>query len=53
LQGTQGAAVVFLLQAPDNAANGHIRQRPKGENISAKEEKVRGLKCYLEVVAII
>jgi hypothetical protein len=25
----------FLLQAPDNAANGCIRQRTKGENISA------------------
>jgi len=31
----RGAAVVFLLQVPDNAANGRIRQRLKGENISA------------------
>jgi hypothetical protein len=35
LQGTQGRGRSFLLQAPDNAANGRIRQRQKGENISA------------------
>jgi len=34
LQGTLGRCRSFLLQVPDNAANGCIRQRPKGENIS-------------------
>ena len=49
----RGAAVFFLLQAPDNVANGRIRQRPKGENVSAKEEKDQGAKCNMEVVTII
>jgi len=53
LQGTLGRCRSFLLQAPDNASNGRIRQRPKGENISAKEEKVQGSKCDMDVVAII
>jgi hypothetical protein len=48
----RGAAVVFLLQVPDNAANRRTRQRPKGENVSAKEEKVQSAKCNMEVVAL-
>jgi hypothetical protein len=31
----KGAAVVNLLQALDNAANGDLRERPKGEIFSA------------------
>jgi len=53
LQGTQGCCRSFLLQTPDNAANGRIRQRPKGENISAKKEKAQGTKCNMEVIDII
>jgi hypothetical protein len=29
--GIKGADVVVLLQALDNAANGHLRERPSGE----------------------
>ena len=30
----RGAAVAWLLQAPDNTVNGPVRERPKGENFS-------------------
>jgi len=30
----KGAAVVALLQALDNTANGHLRERPPGEIFS-------------------